>query len=214
MKTYISQSPARATERNLINTVGQSKKQQFNFTDNRPVAVNQRKTLQSMGQQKPMQMMKTDTEMVQHDLLDSSTMRRRFFRLDTRNQLRDVTSYSIDQGFLPVNYEHLDGDYINTKAKLENWLDSDNEKIYVWQGGQLIGGNNPGGDDKICHPNLIGGNPDVDYAGTIVPGTNHWHVTRDSGHFQPGPDDTTRQQIADQMNNLCRRQHNPLFLPH
>ena len=146
--------------------------------------------------------MKTDTEMVQHDLLDSSTMRRRFFRLDTRNQLRNVTSYSIDQGFLPVNYEHLDGDYINTKAKLENWLDSDNEKIYVWQGGQLIGGNNPGGDDKICHPNLIGGNPDVDYAGTFIGDDRFWHVTNDSGHFQPDEDLSQQRDISKYANAL------------
>lgn len=141
-------------------------------------------------------------------------MRQRFFKQNTRTKLREVTSYSIDEGFLPVNYEHLDGNNINTKAKLQNWLSGDGEKIYVWQGGSLTGGNNPGGADKVCHPNLLGGDPDVDYAGTIEQGVRHWHVTRDSGHFQPGPDDATRQQIADHMNFLYGQQHNPLFLPH
>ena len=213
METYIPKSPARIAQRNPINTVRQNKKQQLSFTDNRPVAVSQRKTLQNMGQQKPVQMKKTETDMVEGDLLNSSTMRRRFFTLTTRNALRTVTTEAIENEQVPIDYQKLGGSTI-TQGNIKTWLNGENEKIYVWKEGQLTGGHNPGGTNKVCHPNLLGGNPDVDYAGTIVPGTNHWHVTRDSGHFQPESNDTMRQNIADHMNTLLKRNSNPLVLPH
>ena len=187
METYIPQSPARTTESNLINTVGQSKKQQFNFTDNRPVAVSQRKTLQSIGQQKPMQMKQTEVDMIRNDLTESPNMRRRFFTSTTRQALYNITDLAIQEGNIPVDYRNLGGININA-GNINTWLEGGGENIYVWQGGQLIGGNNPGGDDKICHPNLIGGDPDVDYAGTFIGDDRFWHVTNDSGHFQPDED--------------------------
>ena len=202
MKTYISQSPARATERNLINTVGQSKKQQFNFTDNRPVAVSQHKTLQSMGQQKPMQMKQTEVDMIRNDLTESPKMRRRFFTSITRQALYNITDLAIQKGNIPVNYRNLGGININA-GNINTWLEGGGENIYVWQGGQLIGGNNLGDDDKICHPNLIGGDPDVDYAGTFTwDDDNYWHVTNDSGHFQPDKDLSQQKDISKYANAL------------
>lgn len=212
METYIPKSSIRPIQRNLINTVRQNK-QQLSFTDNRPVAISQRKTLQSMGQQKPMQMKQTETNMIRNDLTESPEMRRRFFTSTTRQALYNITDNAIQEGNIPVDYRNLGGININA-GNINTWLEGGGEHIYVWQGGQLIGGNNLGGEDKICHPNLIGGDPDVDYAGTIEQGVRHWHVTRKSGHFQPAPDDATRQQIADHMNFLYGRQRNPLFLPH
>lgn len=59
-----------------------------------------------------------------------------------------------------------------------------------------------GGEDKICHPNLIGGDPDVDYAGTFVSDDHFWHVTNDSGHFQPDKDLSQQRNISRYANNL------------
>lgn len=201
METYIPKSPTRTVQRNPINTIRQNKKQQLSFTDNRPVAVSQRKTLQNMGQQKPKQMKQTETDMVRADLTQSPDMRRRFFTHTTRNALYDATNQAIDNGEIPVDYRNLGGININA-GNINTWLEGGGENIYVWQGGQLIGGNNLGGEDKICHLNLIGGDPDVDYAGTIVRGTNYWHVTNDSGHFQPDEDLSQQRQISRYANAL------------
>lgn len=213
METYIPKSSIQTVQRNLINTVRQNK-QQLGFTDNRPVTTSQRKMLQNMGQQKTVQMYKVKTDMVEGDLLNSSSMRQRFFRMNTRTKLREVTSYSIDERFLPVNYEHLDGNYINTKAKLQNWLSGDGEKIYVWQGGFLTGGNNPGGAGKVCHPNLLGGDPDVDYAGTLEPqDEDNWYITKYSGHFQPKFNAGIQADIAKYLNDLPGDEIVPVILP-
>ena len=213
METYIPKSSIRTVQRNLINTVRQNK-QQLSFTDNRPVAVSQRKTLQNMGQQKPIQMMKTDTDMIIQDLIEPLELRTRFFTMPSLGIFRPSIRHLVNNNRSLLDYKKLDGTSINSQARANTWLTGGGENIYIWKGGQLIGGNNMGGLNKTCHPNLIGGDPDVDYAGTIEQGNRHWHVTRDSGHFQPGPDDATRQQIADHMNFLYGRQRNPLFLPH
>lgn len=216
METYIPKSSIRPIQRNLINTVRQNK-QQLSFTDNRPVAVSQRKTLQNMGQQKPMQMKRVVDDMVSNDL--RCELRNRFFTSDTikaywtAKKSGKRTAEFVAENRANIEYAYLGGQVINN-TNLNNWLTGKGEKIYLYQEGQLIGGNNLEGTNKICHPNLIGGDPDVDYAGTIEYGITHWHVTRNSGHFQPGPDDATRQQIADHMNFLYGRQGNPLFLPH
>lgn len=200
METYIPKSSIRPIQRNLINTVRQNK-QQLSFTDNRPVAVSQRQTLQSMGQQKPMQMKQTETNMIRNDLTESPEMRRRFFTSTTRQALYNITDNAIQEGNIPVDYRNLGGININA-GNINTWLEGGGEHIYVWQGGQLIGGNNLGGEDKICHPNLIGGDPDVDYAGTFVSDDHFWHVTNDSGHFQPDKDLLQQRNISRYANNL------------
>lgn len=200
METYIPNLPARTVQRNLINTVRQNK-QQLSFTDNRPVAVSQRKTLQSMGQQKPMQMKRTETDMVRNDLTESPDMRRRFFTSRTRQALYDITDNAIQEGNIPVDYRNLGGININ-KGNISTWLKGNGEHIYVWQGGQLIGGNNLGGEEKICHPNLIGGDPDVDYAGTFKQSNLGWKVTYNSGHFQFPANYSMQAKIAKYANEM------------
>lgn len=202
METYIPKSSIRSIQRNLVNTVRQNK-QHLNFTDNRPVAVSQRKTLQSMGQQKPVQMKQTETNMIRNDLTESPEMRRRFFTSTTRQALYNITDNAIQEGNIPVDYRNLGGININA-GNINTWLEGGGEHIYVWQGGQLIGGNNLGGEDKICHPNLIGGDPDVDYAGTFIqtPGSPLWHITNDSGHFRFNNNQAIKFGIANYINSF------------
>ncbi len=202
METYIPQSSIRTVQRNLINTVRQNK-QQLNFTDNRPVATSQRKTLQNMGQQKTVQMKKTASKMIARDL--KSPLRDRYFNSTTIDAY--MATNVPDNTFVVTHRQNivfasLGGQAINNIINLNNWLTTEGEKIYLWQGGQLIGGNNLGGPNKICHPNLIGGDPDVDYAGTFEQSSLGWKVTNDSGHFQFPANYSMQAKIAKYANKM------------
>lgn len=206
METYIPQSPARTTESNLINTVGQSKKQQFNFTDNRPVAVSQRKTLQSIGQQKPMQMKRTVDAMVSNDL--RCDLRDRFFTPDTIRAYKDAkrsgkaTADFVAESRANIEFAYLGGKNMDTKAEINNWLATVGEHIFIWNPGNLTGGINLGGTNKVPHPTLRGGDPDVDFAGTFIEKADGWHATNDSGHFQFDDNQATRHDIIKYMKTL------------
>lgn len=151
-----------------------------------------------------MQMKQTEPKMIRNDLTESPNMRRRFFTSTTRQALYNITDLAIQEGNIPVDYRNLGGININA-GNINTWLEGGGENIYIWQGGQLIGGNNPGGEDKICHPNLVGGNPDVDYAGTFIGDDRFWHVTNDSGHFRPNEDLLQQRNISRYANTLNPR---------
>lgn len=205
METYIPKSSIRPIQRNLVNTVRQNKLH-LNFTDNRPVAVSQRKTLQSMGQQKPVQMKRTVDDMVSNDL--RCELRNRFFTSDTIKAYRTAkksgktTAEFVAESRANIEFAYLGGQYIDSQSKIANWLATGGEHIFIWNPGNLTAGINLGGTNKVPHPTLRGGDPDVDFAGTFVRKTDGWHATNDSGHFQFPDNRATRCKIIKYIKTL------------
>lgn len=206
METYTLKPPARTVQRNPINTVRQNKKQQLSFTDNRPVAASQRKTLQNMEQQKPVQMKQTVDDMVCNDL--RCDLRNRFFTSNTINAYRaakksgKTTAEFVAENRANIEFAYLGGQNIDSKAKINDWFTATGEHIFIWNPGNLTGGINLGGNKKVPHPTLRGGDPDVDFAGTFVRKTDGWHATNDSGHFQFPDNQATRSDIIKYMKTL------------
>ena len=205
METYIPQSSIRTVQRNLINTVRQNK-QQLSFTDNRPVATSQRKTLQSMGQQKPVQMKRAVDDMVSNDLI--CELRNRFFTSDTIKaywtaiKSGKTTAEFVAESRANIEFAYLGGQYIDSQTKIANWLATGGEHIFIWNPGNFTAGINLGGTNKVPHPTLRGGDPDVDFAGTFVRKTDGWHATHNSGHFQFPDNRATRCEIIKYIKTL------------
>lgn len=185
---------------------GQKKQEGF---DNRANFVAQQKTIAGMqGASQVLQAYKTIPECISFEL---RYIGRDLFHSDFYNLFKDSTSdfvaTSRDNG--KINYRKMRDTYsLENKQSLEKWLDKDDgHHIYVYQGQSLTGGIDPGGSDHWPHPTLLGGDPEVDFAGEFVfkrwlSGKEAYEVNADSGHFRPNKSDAKRQEIIKRYNEI------------
>lgn len=97
----------------------------------------------------------------------------------TADQKEKVVSDNRDQ----VSYQQLsDSKLVNGKG-LESWLSGSGEHMYVHHKSAVHIATRT--DNKLPHPTLVGGDPDVKGAGTMYKTGKDVFITRQSGHFRP-----------------------------
>ncbi|WP_300661301.1 hypothetical protein [Fluviicola sp.] len=82
-----------------------------------------------------------------------------------------------------VSYEQLKDSTLQNNAGLKNWLSSDGEHMYVHNKSSVQIATRA--DNKLPHPTLVGGDPDVKGAGTMYMTGKKVYITKLSGHFRP-----------------------------
>jgi hypothetical protein len=99
-----------------------------------------------------------------------------------------------------MEYMQLSAQMITSEKQMTTFLNNspDDEHMYVLKGGDLHVAIRAQ-SKKLPHPTLIGGDPDVDCAGSLQRSPDGTVlVTRESGHFRP-PSVSIAQQAVDKM---------------
>lgn len=99
-----------------------------------------------------------------------------------------------------MDYAHLSKEKVTSEKQLSQYLDKspDDEHMYVLQNSELHVAIRAD-DKKLPHPTLVGGDPDVECAGTMRRNSNDdVVVTASSGHFRP-PSERPGQKAVDKI---------------
>lgn len=101
-------------------------------------------------------------------------------------KITDWTTAQVRTGRVNIAYEQLRNTTLKSAQSLRTWLGKDAEEyMYVHKGTNIYTG---GRDrEKLPHPTLVGGDPDVKCAGTMLLdlGKRTVRITNESGHFRP-----------------------------
>ena len=100
-----------------------------------------------------------------------------------------------------MDYKQLRNQTVTSEKQLSTYLETapDDEHMYVLDGGDLHVAIRAD-DKKLPHPTLVGGDPDVDCAGTMrVDTEGNVIVTASSGHFRPSSENLGQRAVDKMM---------------